>query len=113
MVLTVVLAALLAQAPAVITPARQASPSPHRAATSAAVVKHRLPNRAPRDAFSAGSQPTARTEPGRVVPGPAVHEQMGSLERQARVGMILYTGRFDRSELALTPLIATPSGRGQ
>ena len=111
MVLTVVLAALLAQAPAAIAPARQASPSPHRAASSAAVVKHQ-PNRAVRDAFAA-RQRTAHTEPVRVVPEPAVHQQMGALERQARVGMILYAGRFDRRELALTPPIAAPSGRGQ
>ena len=112
MVLRVVLAALLAQAAPAITPARQGSPSPHRAATSAAVVKHQ-PNRAWRVAFAGESRPTARTEPGRVVPEPAVHEQMGSLERQARVGMLLYVGRFDRSNLALTPPAVTPSGRGQ
>jgi hypothetical protein len=111
MVLTVVFAALLAQAPPAITPARQALLSPHRTTTSA-IVQKRL-NRTWRDAFAAGSQPTARTKPVRVVHEPAVHEQMGSFERHARVGMILYTGRFDRSDLALAPPIPTPSGRGQ
>lgn len=113
MVGTVVLAALLAQAPPALTPARQAPPSQQRATTRAAVEKPQLPNRPWRDAFATASQPAPRGTPVRQVPEPAVHEQMASLERQARVGMILYKGRFDRSELALTQPAVAPSSRGQ
>ena len=102
----VVLALFVAQAGSASSPARQTVPAERHVGTaSRALVRTQ--------GVSRDASPPARRATARLAPEPAPHQQMRSLEYQARVNMILYPGRFDRSEVALTQPAATRLKRGQ
>ena len=105
MLSAVVLALFVAQSAPASSAARQTVPAERHAGTaSRALVRTQDVSR--------DASPPARRATARLAPEPA-HQQMKSLEYQARVNMILYPGRFDRSEVALTQPAATPLKRGQ